>query len=409
MKIKNYTIEILISTMVLLLLFYSSDPVIYKDTDRILRGSLNEPPLYHFIIRIIQSMFITFNSIVIFQTFFIGLGIMFFTKTISKYLNLNIIIKLIITLFLFLPILGFYNHLLTEPLSYAFSLFFVSFVIRLIYNFNILNLVWNSFFVVVLLLMRNQFIFLYPVILFLYLGIFYINKSKKKLILFIISFISIIFIHNSLIFLNQYSNKNLLVDKTLKYNGSGAFRYIYIDAIYISTVQDSEIFKDKDLQKTLTKIIEEADKEKLSIKYYNGRGHFGSSFQILKDLSNFFLYDLAIKKNTTVIDLKKEIAIKLIKKNYKRYIKHLFKKFYDSTWLFVLLPFFIMLAAFPVFLKDRSNLSLFVVFLSTFTLANHFIVYLFGRVQPRYFIYTDFILLIFVFIFFYIFLQKKIK
>ena len=409
MKIKNYTTEIFISIMVFLLLFYSSDPVFYKDTSRILRGSLNEPPLYSFIIKIFQSMFVTFNSIVIFQTFFIGLGIIFFTKTISKYLNLNITIKLIITLFLFLPILRFYNHLLTEPLSYAFSLFFVSFVIRLIYNFNILNLVWNSFFVVVLLLMRNQFIFLYPVILFLYLGIFYINKSKKKLILFIISFISIIFIHNSLIFLNQYSNKNLLVDKTLKYNGSGAFRYIYIDAIYISTVQDSEIFKDKDLQKTLTKIIEEADKEKLSMKYYNGRGHFGSSFQILKDLSNFFLYDLAIKKNTTVIDLKKEIAIKLIKKNYKRYIKHLFKKFYDSTWLFVLLPFFIMLAAFPVFLKDRSNLSLFVVFLSTFTLANHFIVYLFGRVQPRYFIYTDFILLIFVFIFFYIFLQKKIK
>ena len=408
MKIKNYTIEILISTMVLLLLFYSSDPVIYKDTDRILKGNFYEPPLYHFIIRIIQSMFITFNSIVIFQTFLIGLGIIFFTKTISKYLYLNIIIEIIIALFLFLPILTFYNHLLTEPLSYAFSLFFVSFVIRLIYNFNILNLVWNSFFVVVLLLMRNQFIFLYPVILFLYLGIFYINKSKKKLILFIISFISIIFIHNSLIFLNKYSNKNLIVDKTLEYNGSGAFRYIYIDAIYISTVQDLEIFKDKDLQKTLTKIIEETDKEKLSMEHYNGRGHFGSSFQILKDLSNFFLYNLAIKKNTTVIDLKKKIAIKLIKKNYKRYIKHLFKKFYDSTWLFLFLPLFIMLAAFPNFLKQKSNFSLFVLFLSAFTVANHSIVYLFGRVQPRYFIYTDFILLIFIFIFFYIFYKKKI-
>ena len=127
MKIKNYTIEILISTMVLLLLFYSSDPVFYKDTTRILRGSLNEPPLYSFIIKIFESMFVTFNSIVIFQAIFIGLGIMFFTKTISKYLNLNIIIKLIITLFLFLPILRFYNHLLTEPLSYAFSLFFCKF------------------------------------------------------------------------------------------------------------------------------------------------------------------------------------------------------------------------------------------------------------------------------------------
>ena len=289
MKIKNYTIEILISTMVLLLLFYSSDPVIYKDTDRILKGNFYEPPLYHFIIRIIQSMFITFNSIVIFQTFLIGLGIIFFTKTISKYLYLNIIIEIIIALFLFLPILTFYNHLLTEPLSYAFSLFFVSFVIRLIYNFNILNLVWNSFFVVALLLMRNQFIFLYPVILFLCLGILYINKSKKKLILFIISFVSIIIIHKSLIFLYQYSNKNLLEEATLKYEGSGAFRYIYIDAIYISTIKDLEIFKDKDLQKTLTKIIEEAAKERLTMEYYNGRGHFGSSFTKITKLSNIFL------------------------------------------------------------------------------------------------------------------------
>ena len=408
MKIKNYTTEILISTMVLLLLFYSSDPVFYKDTSRILRGSLNEPPLYHFIIRIMQSIFVTLNSIVIFQTVFISLGIIFFTKTISKYLDLNLIINTISAIFLFLPIIEFYNHLLTEPLSYAFSLFFVSFVVRLIYNFNILNLAWNSFFVVVLLLMRNQFIFLYPVILFLYLGIFYINKSKKKLILFIISFISIIFIHNSLILLNQYSNKNLLVDKTLKYDGSGAFRYIYIDAIYISTIEDLEIFKDKDLQKTLTKIIKGADKEKVSMEYYNGRGHFGSSFPVLMNLSNFLLYDLAIQKNTTVINLKKEISIKLIKKNYKKYIKNLIKKFYDSTWLFVFLPIFIMLAAFPNFLKQKSNFSLFVLFLCAFTLANHSIIYLFGRVQPRYFIYTDFILLIFIFIFFYIFLQKKI-
>jgi len=409
MKIKNYSTEVLISIMVLLLLFYSSDPVFYSDSSRYLKGSLNDPPLYSVIIAALQSMFVTLNCLVILQTFLIGLAIIFFTKTISNYFDLNVIIKTIVALFLFFPIIKFYNNILTEPLSYAFSLWFVSFVIRLIFNFNILNLAWNSFFIVVLLLMRNQFIFLYPVILFLYLGIFFVYRSKKKLILLTISFISIILIPNSLVSLNEYSKKNSLENKNITNNSSGAFNFVYIDAIYISTIQDLEIFKDNDLKKALTKIFQDTSEQKLSLEHYNGRGHFGSSFPVIVNLSKFLLNDLAMQKNTTVSNLKKEISIKLIKKNLKKYIKFLFKKFYDSSWLFVFLPFFIMLAAFPVFLKDKSNLSLFVLFLSTFTLANHSIVYLFGRVQPRYFIYTDFILLIFIFIFFYIFLQKKMK
>ena len=76
--------------MVLLLLFYSSDPIFYNDSLRYLEGSLKDPPLYSNIIAILKSMFVTFNSIIIFQTFFIGFGIIFFTKTISKYLRLNL-------------------------------------------------------------------------------------------------------------------------------------------------------------------------------------------------------------------------------------------------------------------------------------------------------------------------------
>ncbi len=409
MRIKKYITEILISILLLVLLFYSSDPIFYSDTQRYLKGTSYDPPLYFIIISIMQLMFSTLNSLIILQTFLIGLSIIFFTNTISKYFDLNKTIKTIVALFLFLPILEFYNHLLTEPLSYAFSLFFVSLVIRLIYDFNILNLFWNSFFVIVLLLMRNQFVFLYPVILFFYLGIFFINKSKKKLFLLTISFISIIFIHSSLISLNKYSKQNLLENETTYVVGSGAFNFIYVDAIYISTIKDLKLFKDNDIKKTLTKIFQGTGGERLNLEYYNGRGHFGYSFSFISNLSDSLLSDLALQKNTTVINLKKEISIKLIKKNLKKYIKLLFKKFYDSSWLFVFLPFFMLLATIPVFFKKKTNLSFFIVFLSIFTLSNHSIIYLFGRVQPRYFIYSDFILLIFVFVFFYMFLQKKIK
>ena len=409
MKIKNYKIEILISTLVLVLLFYSSNPVFYSDSSRYLNGSLNNPPLYFIIITLMQSIFTTLNSVIILQTLFVGFGIVFFTKNISKYFNLNIVTKIVVAIFLFLPILEFYNHLLTEALGYAFSLFFVSFVIRLIYNFNIQNLVLSSIFVIALLLIRNQFIFLYPVILLLYLGIIFIHKSKKKLILLTISFISIFFIHNSLISLNKYIKQDSLENRPFINNNAGPFNFIFIDSIYISSIQDIEIFKDENLKKTLAKIFQEIEEQKASIKHYNGRGHFGLSLPIIKDRSNFLLKDLAIQKNATIASLKKEISIKLIKVNSKKYIKFLFKKFYDSAWLFVFLPFFMMLAASISFLKEKSNFSLLIIFLSTFTLANHSVVYLFGRVQPRYFIYTDFILLMFIYIIFTLLFDKKVK
>ena len=409
MKIKNYKIEILISTLVLVLLFYSSNPIFYSDSSRYLNGSLNNPPLYFIIITLMQSIFTTLNSVIILQTLLVGFGIVFFIKNISKYFNLNIVTKIVVAIFLFLPILEFYNHLLTEALGYAFSLFFVSFVIRLIYNFNIQNLVLSSIFVIALLLIRNQFIFLYPVILLLYLGIIFIYKSKKKLILLTISFISIFFIHNSLISLNKYIKQDSLENKPLINNNAGPFNFIFIDSIYISSIQDIEIFKDENLKKTIAKIFQEIEGQKASIKHYNGRGHFGLSLPIIQDRSNFLLKDLAIQKNTAIASLKKEISIKLIKVNSKKYIKFLFKKFYDSAWLFVFLPFFMMLAASISFLKQKSNFSLFIIFLSTFTLANHSVVYLFGRVQPRYFIYTDFILLMFIYIIFTILFDKKVK
>ena len=410
MIIKNHTIEILIITLTLGLLFYSSDPVLYSDSARYLKGSLNDPPLYSTIIVIMQSAFRTLNSIIILQTLFIGFGIVFFTKTISKYFDLDFLTEKIVAIFLFLPTLKFYNNLLTEALGYAFSLLFVGFVLRLIYNFSIRNLVWTSIFVVSLLLIRNQFIFLYLIVLILYLGILSISRSKKKLILLAISFIFIIFAHNSLVSLNKYIKKTSFENEILlESEPTSIFSFIYIDAVYISSVQDIGQFEDESLKKTFAKIIQEIDSQKALVEYYNGRGHFGISFKIIISESELLLKDLAIQKKTTVNVLKKEILIKLLKLNFKKYLKFLFKKFYDSAWLFIFVPSFILLAAFISFFKKKTNFTLFLIFLSTFTLSNHSIIYLFGRVQPRYFIYTDFILLIIIFVIFSMFLKIKLR
>ena len=406
MDYKNNFIEILIIISSLILIFISSDPIIYSDSNRYLSGSLQDPPLYSLLILIFKSIFKSLNSIIVIQTFFISFGIIFFIKTISKYFEIDSLVKLIVAVFLFLPILEFYNNLLTEAFGYAFTLFFISFVIRLIYNFTISNSIGIIIFSILLLLLRKQFIFLYPLIVFLYIGIILIQNTKKKNLIIIISFLSILILHNSIITFNKLIKKESFEKKTLTHQNSSIFNFIYVDAIYISDKTNEDLFEDPDLRKTIRQILLELDVQKANIRHYNGRGHFGQSFPIIINVSEIYLENLAQKKNIGITNLKKSIAIELIKINFKKYVRFLFKKFYDSTWLFVFLPFFMMLAALINFIRRKSNFSLFIITLSIFALANHSLIYLFGRVQPRYLIYSDFILLIFIFLFISMFLKK---
>jgi hypothetical protein len=406
-RIKNNLSEIITAAGVLLLLLYSSDPIMKGDAFRYLYGNLIDPPMYSLIISIMQSLFATLNSVIVFQTFLIGLGIIYFTRSMSKIFDINYIIKIIVSFFLFIPILQFYKNLLTEPISYAFSLLLVGSVINLIYNFNSRNLFWIIGFVIALLLSRNQFIILYPVIFLLFLSIFILNKSKKTLIMLVLSFLSILIIHNSLLTLNKYMKQNTLETKTSLNKKYGPFYFSYIDSIYISTVNDATLFENQNIQNTLTKIFSKMDNQKALVEYYDGRGHYGLSFNNIRNYADDLIENLAYQENTTVADIQKKISAKLIKVNFKKYIKHIFKKFYDSTWLFIFVPFAMLIAALTNFIKYKSQLMLVIIFLSTFALANHSMAYIFGRVQPRYFIYTDFILLVFIFLFFANFLKKS--
>ena len=221
-RIKNNIIEILVTVGVLLMLLYTSSPDIYPDSERFLSGNLHDPPLYSALIYIMQLVFGSLNSVIILQTLFIGFAIIYFSRTVAIHFNLDVIVKSIVALFLFIPILKFYNGLITEPISYAFSLLFVSFIIKLIYSLNIQNIVWSTVFVIALILTRNQFLFLYPVVLLLYLGILILYSSKKTFVWLLISFLSIFIIHNASINLNKYIKKDYFDNKSLS-NNKGIF------------------------------------------------------------------------------------------------------------------------------------------------------------------------------------------
>ena len=92
-RIKNNIIEILVTVGVLLMLLYSSSPNIYPDSHRFLSGSLHDPPLYSTIIYVMQLIFGSLNSVIILQTFFVGFGIIYFSRTVAIHFNLDLMIK----------------------------------------------------------------------------------------------------------------------------------------------------------------------------------------------------------------------------------------------------------------------------------------------------------------------------
>lgn len=420
MKVNKFFSEIAIILFTLVLILSSSDPVIDTDSTRYINQSLSDPPLYSNFIFISQSIFGSLKSVVILQTIFVAFGIFFFTKTLSAItvFDLGSFEKTAISLFLYLPVISFYDYILTETISYAFSLFFISSTINLIFKFNIQNLALTSITAIALLITRNQFLFLYPLVILIFLGLYFLKPKKKVLKLLTISLIGIFLTHNFLIILNTYMKKNIVSTYTKKEYGPpsdidlllktkwtekltyveiGPSYFIFIDSIYISSVQDIKLFDNQSTKDLLINIFDEMEKKKSLIKYYNGRGHFGSSFATIRDYSYPLLAELASQENISLSKLRWEISRTLIVKNFKTYLKFILKKSFDSSWLFIVVPFLILLSSLNFFISNKSNFSLVLICISLFSLSNHVVIYVFGRVQPRYFLYTDFILLIFIF------------
>ena len=77
MKIKKNLTELLISIGIILIILSSSDPILYPDSSRYLEGSLDDPPLYSLLIKIILSVFENLNCVIIFQSFLVGVSIIF--------------------------------------------------------------------------------------------------------------------------------------------------------------------------------------------------------------------------------------------------------------------------------------------------------------------------------------------
>ena len=162
----------------------------------------------------------------------------------------------------------------------------------------------EHFFVIMLLFEKAICVFI-PTSFIIILRYFYIKQIQKKFLWISFCILSIFLVPIFFPSLNKHiieSSNGKKIYQDL--DGYGLYYFTYIDSIYISNINDVDLFENQNVKKTLYKIFEEMDKQKMLIKYYDGRGHFGKSFASIRDNSTNLLLDLAAKENTTINDLK---------------------------------------------------------------------------------------------------------
>ena len=106
-NIKRHSIDLILLIITMVLLIYSTEPVIQGDSRRYLSYNLSDPPLIPWFVKITLYLFGSLKAIVILQTLAIYFGVVKFTKTISKYFDINILTKLFIALFYLFRLLTF--------------------------------------------------------------------------------------------------------------------------------------------------------------------------------------------------------------------------------------------------------------------------------------------------------------
>lgn len=389
-------------SFLIIIFFYNKGPAYFPDSQAYINNAITDLPLYPLIIDIFTYLFTynPMNKLVGFQVGLVLLSIYYLIYILEKNYKLNIFIKLIMTVLLLFPLMKMGNYILTEVIGYALSIFFFTFLIKSILE-NKLNFLMFLC-LCLLVLLRPQFKLVY-IFIFIYFFIEYIFFDRKIQI-FVISVFSLIAIYFSAnIIVHSYNKYYNGVNSDIKFGGTN---YITTQ-LYIANKNDYKYIKEKELQNKLKIVLFNIDKDRLSSKYFNIRCHFALS---MTKIRNYFKKEFSdsttLEKYGYIDDVSKHIAFELLKHNFIKYIKYILRKPYDTTGLSIIFILIILLSGFYGMIKNKEKIFKLVFYISLFSLMNNFLIYAIARFQMRYLIYSDFILLSVLVLFFYVLIEK---
>jgi len=431
-KFSEYlNIEVFIYFTVLLLLsvlMIIDGPIIYGDSGGYLNMSSQRPagyPLFLYLFSIFGKY--QLYAVVIIQCLINITAITVFIHYICRLVNVpkygSLFILPVVSYMYFVETylyetssFFFQTAILTEALSIPIylivSIFFIKSVLQKKYRYVIIGMAVNS----ILILIRGQFLFMYPVA-FLLIAYIYFYKRDAVLLLKISATIIVIFFSHQLV--SKTYNYVLFGEFTSSLRADLAF---VTNALYVSEPTDIELFDDSE-EKELFYLIFTAsyDKNLLKKSYQDSlsnvpdslrRGgitrqinHYSNSFnEILHRTVNPILTDYYIQYEG--IELQKKVnekvgilASTLTKENWGEVIKNntldiLVSGFHNFLHLIIFITLFFL--AF-VGLYKKNKFGEIILLFMVIHILNLILVSIGGRVIPRYYeSYSGFVLFVII-------------
>jgi len=258
--------------------------------------------IYPTIINILLNIDSNYNILVYFNISLFLFCLYIFLKTLfEEKINYFVILSLYLSLILNIYFNGFHFTILTESISFSFCLIFLTYLIKLIKNFDNKYLIYISLTLSFILTLRPSslgFVAVSLVFLF-YFSLLNNNKSLIEVIKYLIlPFIIILSVEN-LLYYHKHNQRNSIVSSN----------HIYGKAIMLDIVSE-KLAKNNKLTVNNQNFVE---KSKVHLDQLKANGEYCLRLERIGDFENYAYFHLKHNNNSG--------AIKKIILNFNSYIK----------------------------------------------------------------------------------------
>jgi hypothetical protein len=390
-------------TYLLLFLFLAwQGPSIAPDTASYLADNPIRSPGFPLILNAYQGLFgyDNFQYLNWVQLIFGFAAVSYFVRKLKTIFMLSEWPSFLVTLVLLFPFYGpgrFANFILTEAFCYPLFLIIVAEILEGVSFKSSKALLYALFWTGIIVIVRRQFLFLYPAFVILFLYLVFWERKQFKFYLLSFSLIVSILVPN-------------LFEKTYQYIHHGKFTTVpftgmqlIIAPLYLAKESDAELFDNPTEREIFETVRNKIEAEHLNFEALNETSYFHTSAYthfyesynpICWGTLAVVLSELGIHDPYEIDQITSKMAIMLILNNVKGFlVLYLLNIIFNIGGLhFALFLGVSALLAFSSFIIKRETLTQAYLLSLLLTAGNYSLVALVEPILPRYSVYTDMVL-----------------
>ena len=341
----------------------------------------------------------------IFQLIIILLTILSLINFLKKRFKLTETVVLMLSLFFYYAFYRIGRGIATEPLALTFFLLSIRFLLEAIQDRKLKPLIKYFISLFLLVLIRAQFYFLYPVTIVVILYIYIVNRdlkmTGKAIVLFIITILSVNLMDRTYHFVKH--------DRFISTPYTGL--QLVTDVLYISEKKDSIYIKDAFHRKLFDEIQDSLSVQNLTFKSFNSQNKNAENAQIINHYN--YAYNEICHRNAKVIfgkyinnegsmdyfkeidemtlEISKNIVLNKPKQFLKLYMDDILRNGFGSNIFFIFFMATFIFGLIKTYQEVTNEKYVFLVLASLIVINNYLLVALVEPILIRYSIYSSII------------------